>query len=936
MPELPGSRQTRLQEQAVCPAGGGDDEWRRAILALFEEEGSALSLEVDDLSFAAGRFRIFSSRARTCMLRSAISTLTLTLLGTAALGEIVINEIFYAPPDKTKPLEFIELFNDGDAPAEVGHWRISDGVKFAFPQRTTIPAKGFLCVAANPAVFEKAFGFAPLGPWEGRLKNGGEHLQLVDADGHEVDEVKYSVGHPWPTQAHGKGAALELISAKLQRKTPGAWRAGGPTPGKANSVAAENAPPAITKVAHSPSQPKTGASILITARVADPEGVGTVTLAYQSIGPGEYIRRTDDAYEKTWAELPMHDDGQDGDARPGDGVYTASLPLELATHRRLVRYRIVATDGNGMSGQAPGPGDSVPNFALFVYDGVPSWSGAIQPGKSQPVTFSSDLLNSLPTFHLIANADDVEHSQWDGGWNHRKCKGTLVFDGKVYDHITFHNRGRVSVYNTGKNKWGFHFAEGHELAMRDPSGRGVKEKWDSFSMNACASPWVRAHRGMAGLDEWFSSRIFALAGVPSPRHVPVHFRVIDHADESPAKDQYGGDLWGLYMAIEDPDGSFLDERELPDGNIYTNESVEKKHQSPSQPTDRSDLDAFMNASRGNQSEAWWREHLDLPRYYSFQAANRITGNADLREGCNHFLYHAPDGRWVPIPWDLDMMLVPRRNQSGRIDQERCLQHKGLRIEYANRCRELLDLLLEDASPHGGQAGQLVEEYASLISSAEVKESWAGVDMARWNFYPRTSDKGGFYRTPMQDTLLGGAWQRTLVTPDFRGMCRYVLDYVTNTRPATTPWKFSDGDSRGYGYGYLRAEAEDPDIPARPSISYTGAPGFPANALSFQCSSFDDPQGTNTFAAVQWRLGEIAAPGISGWSSDKPWRYEIEPLWTSPEVTDLSNTIRIPSDFPSAGKTYRARVRVKDNTGRWSHWSEPITFVAESSAGPKPQ
>ncbi|RYD84136.1 MAG: hypothetical protein EOP84_06340 [Verrucomicrobiaceae bacterium] len=863
------------------------------------------------------------------LLRTVAWVLGITFLTLGAYGDVVINEVFYAPPDKTRPIEFIELFNASDTPADIGNWRFSDGVKFVFPGKTSIPAKGFLCIAANPAAFEKAFGFSPLGPWTGKLKNGGERIQLANASGRKIDEVTYEVGHPWPTQAHGKGPALELINAKLDRKTAGAWRAGGPTPGKANSVAAENAPPMIGEVVHSPTQPKAGNLISITAQVTDPDGVKSVVLAYQSLEPGKYIRRTDDAFEKSWIDLPMRDDGQSGDSRSGDGVYTATLPPGLATHRRLIRYRIIATDEKGMSGRAPGTGDSVPNFALFIYNGVPAWTGANRPGKSEAITVPAGLLDSLPTFHLIADAEDVQRSQWDGGWNHRKCTGTLVFEGKVYDHITFHNRGRASTYNTGKNKWGFHFPEGHELTMRDPTGRKLKKKWDAFSMNACASPWVPAHRGMAGLDEWFSSQIYSLAGVPAPRHIPVHFRVIDEAEEAPEKDQYNGDLWGLYMAIEDPDGSFLDERDLPDGNIYTNESGNKKHQSPTQPKDRSDLDAFMNASRGDKDEAWWREHLDLPRFYSFQAANRITGNVDLREGCNHYLYHAPDGRWVPIPWDLDMMLIPRTHQSGRIDQERCLNHKALRTEYANRCRELLDLLLDDTSPNGGQVGQLVDEYAALIAPKGQEHSWAELDMAKWNYHPRTAGKGVFYQNPMPDGRMGGSWERKLQTADFKGMCRFVLEYASNARPADAGWKLNDGEPRGYGYGYLRAEAEDPEVPARPTITYAGAPGFPANALKFQCSAFDDPQGANTFASLQWRIGEIAAPGVAGWSAGKPRRYEIEPLWTSPEITSFSNTIQIPGHLPNRGTTYRVRIRMKDSSGRWSRWSEAVTFVAGS-------
>ncbi|MDB6173850.1 MAG: hypothetical protein JWL59_3161 [Chthoniobacteraceae bacterium] len=841
-------------------------------------------------------------------------------------GQVVINEIFYDPADKTKALEFIELYNAGDAPVDLGQWRFVSGIKFSFPDKTLVASKSSVCVATDPKLFQKEFGFTPLGPWKGKLKNEGELLQLADARGAVVDEVRYAAGPPWPAQAAGGGRSLELINPAFDRKSPGSWRAGGPTPGKLNSIAAENASPFVTEAAHSPQAPKAGTSISIAARVSDPDGVKAVTLLYQLVEPGAYIRRTDAAYEKSWIELPMRDEGSDGDLKAGDGIYTTRLPATDAVHRRLIRYRIVAEDAKGMRGQTPDSGDPVPDFALYVYDGVPEWSGALEPGKSPMVTYGPALLTSLPTFQLLANADDIKHSQWDSGWNHRKFPGTLIFEGRVYDHIACHIRGSGSTYNTGKNKWAFQFARGHPLVMRDPAGRAIVRSWGSFSMNACASPWVPAHRGMAGLDEWFSSRIFELAGVPTARHIPVHFRVVDQAEET--KSQFDSDFWGLYMAIENPDGSFLDERDLGDGSIYSSESDKKEHQGHSQPTDRSDLNAFMNQSRGNQPEAWWRAHLNMPVMCSFRAANRITGNVDLREGANHFLYHAPDERWAPIPWDLDMMLLPKTHQSGRIDQDRCFSLPGLQVDYANRSRELLDLLLADTSPTGGQIGQLIDEYATLIKPSGHAQSWADADAALWNFHPRTTGKGVFYKNPMQDNRMGGSWDRKLATPDFAGMCRYVLEYASDSRPATAPpWKLNDGDPRGYGFGYLRADAADPNIPERPTLSYSGPAGFPANALGFHCSEFHDPQGADSCGAVQWRLGQIASPGVAGWTAGQPRRYEIEPLWTSPEIAPYANTIRIPAKLAKPGLTYRVRVRMKDVTGRWSRWSEPVTFAA---------
>ncbi|MHC4536800.1 MAG: hypothetical protein ACYS6K_22860, partial [Planctomycetota bacterium] len=62
-------------------------------------------------------------------------------------------------------------------------------------------------------------------------------------------------------------------------------------------------------------------------------------------------------------------------------------------------------------------------------------------------------------------------------------------------------------------------------------------------------------------------------------------------------------------------------------------------------------------------------------------------------------------------------------------------------------------------------------------------------------------------------------------------------------------------------------------------------------------------------------------------SRKPGKYEIDAVWESPEITHFNRDIQIPASAVNVGDTYRIRCRMKDNSGRWSHWSEPVQFVA---------
>ena len=120
--------------------------------------------------------------------------------------------------------------------------------------------------------------------------------------------------------------------------------------------------------------------MVVTATVSDGNGVASVSLLYQAVNPGSYVRKTDAAYASTWTTLAMNDAGIDGDAVAADGIYSATVPASVQTHRRLVRYRLQAHDSLGGSVTVPYADDEQPNFAYFVYNGVPAWSGAMEPG----------------------------------------------------------------------------------------------------------------------------------------------------------------------------------------------------------------------------------------------------------------------------------------------------------------------------------------------------------------------------------------------------------------------------------------------------------------------------------------------------------------------------------------------------------------------------
>jgi len=833
---------------------------------------------------------------------------------------IVINEIHFEPAEK-RATEFVELHNPGPREVSLAGWTLD---KYRFTGTSAIPAGGFIVVAGDPAAFGRQFGFAPAGPFGAALGNNGERLTLRDSQGRVADEVRYKTGFPWPTASAGAGSSLERVHPALAGNLPNSWRASGfrigggkvapPTPGRTNSVFTELPPPAVESVAHSPPQPRSGQDVVVTLRLTEPRAVTNAVLQVQGVEPGRYIRKTDAEFAKSWREFPMRGDGR--------GNFTATVPGEVQRHRRLVRYRIRVEQPEAAT-VVPFEDDPSPNFAWFCYDGIPAWTGASQPGKTAPWTFTPEFLGTLPAYHLIANHSDVERSQWDGAYNKRRLSGTFVSDGRVLDHVQFQNRGQASTHVSGKNKWGIHFNDTHEFLPRNHWNQPYARPWNHLNLSGCSSPWVQINRGMAGLDEAVSFRAYHLAGVPSPGTHWIQWRVISRADEADLMNQFEGDLWGLYLVVQDADGAWLKERGLPDGSTYSPETG-RKHLGGGMPANGGDFNDFMHGSRSTTQEKWWRDNLDLPRYFSFHAINRVVSNVDLRHGANHFLYHPRGGPWSPVPWDLDMMFIARTHWPGIIDQARCLDHPAIRLEYKNRAREILDLFCADASPAGGQIGQLVEELARVLRPAGQERTWAELDMAMWNWHPRTGDKGAFYRNPARQGMMGGEFGRTLATPDLAGFCKFISEFCTDMRPQRN-YAPNDGNVLGYGWGHLWWESRDDAIPARPTVRALRE-DVKKGDRAFEVSPFESPVKASTFAAVQWRVGRISSPGIEGFAAGKPWRYEIEPHWESLPITTPDRQIRPGKSALAPGGVYRVRARYKDTTGRWSHWSEPVQLA----------
>ena len=220
--------------------------------------------------------------------------------GTTYSPGVVFSEVMYHPADGGD--EFIELRNmagvdvplyDPANPANT--WKFTDGIAFAFPAGSVIPANQYaLVVGIDPAAFRAKYAVpaaaAIFGPCTGALANGGETLELsrpgepeslppYTVPSYRVDRLTYGDSTPWPEWADGHGSPLIRKAADYGNDAAN-WEAGnaGGTPGAAN----------IPLDPTSPSAP--------TGLTATPVGTSRIDLAWAAAGDPDTGVRGYDIY----------------------------------------------------------------------------------------------------------------------------------------------------------------------------------------------------------------------------------------------------------------------------------------------------------------------------------------------------------------------------------------------------------------------------------------------------------------------------------------------------------------------------------------------------------------------------------------------------------------------------------------------------------------
>ena len=154
------------------------------------------------------------------------------------VGDLVVSEIQFNPHRVTaregtarsrSDFEYLELRNVSQKTLELRGLQLVrqvvgdqlEGVAFKLEDGTVVEPGGEVLVVADREAFALRYVALAegvvLGEFEGSLGNGGEALQVRNGSGAVLASFRYDDEAPWPTEADGRGFALELVSSDPAR-----------------------------------------------------------------------------------------------------------------------------------------------------------------------------------------------------------------------------------------------------------------------------------------------------------------------------------------------------------------------------------------------------------------------------------------------------------------------------------------------------------------------------------------------------------------------------------------------------------------------------------------------------------------------------------------------------------------------------------------------
>jgi spore coat protein H len=522
-----------------------------------------------------------------------------------AAGPVVFNEVLYHPANDDDRLQYVELYNSGETEADLTGWKLR-GAKFDFPKETKLPPRGFLVVARDLRALQGLHGtaFQAVGDLRGKLKRGGEKLELVDANNKVVESFKFSDEAPWPLGPDGYASSLERICPTAPADDPHNWapskrasrkgREG--TPGRANDNTSAHPLPVIDDVKWEKLLAP-GAPLTVSVTMRAGKEVSKPTLIYYTFRGPTRPGQTN--------ELEMQ--RISGNAQ--NGRYEAKIPAQTAG--TLVRFVLSASSENGARRIFPSQYEPRPALASYV-------TAPIARAKIPVVTV-------LNTSRVRGGGNKMEPARED-----LPEVGTSAFiyappegEPQLFDFVQVRPRS---------GGWKVSFLKDQLL-----------EGMSGINLLSEGPPrWM--------LAEHLSYEVYRRAGLRIQNS--GHYRLT-----------VDGRPMGYMLWVEQPNKTFLARSgRNNEGNLYKirwfeRDVVGAHEKKTNRSTGHDDIVSLVQNLNKLSGEAQWRyiqQNFDLTNVISYFAVNMCIQNWDGFFN-NYYVYHdtKPGGKWEMIPWDED-------------------------------------------------------------------------------------------------------------------------------------------------------------------------------------------------------------------------------------------------------------------------------------------
>lgn len=421
------------------------------------------------------------------------------------------------------------------------------------------------------------------------------------------------------------------------------------TPGAANSRALANIAPAISEVIHAPILPGDNEPVLVTARVHDPDGVASLTLRY----------RLDPA--TSFSNVTMRDDGAQGDAIAGDGIWSGRLPGRSAG--TLVAFHLQATDTRTPAATSLFPTDapfreclvrfgerlypgSLGNYRLWVTQSNLTYWAARERNSNEGL----DATFVYGDWRVVYNAKTLYSGSPFHTPEYNGPLGTIICDYEVEFPKDDLFLGEQDFVLSGQNSVTTFFQN------------------DTSAQAESTAYWFGRQLGLG-----FNHKRHVVVFLNGQRRGMIYF---DHAQPNSESIQayFPNDQEGRLHKIEDwfefddAGGGFNYITALmADYRVNGQRRTERyrwnfRPRAGTHPNDFEDLMAMVDAANAPGPEPYTSAlpgQMDVRVWMRTLAMQHMTGNWDsygYRRGKNMYAYKPTLGPWRLVLWDLDLVL----------------------------------------------------------------------------------------------------------------------------------------------------------------------------------------------------------------------------------------------------------------------------------------